>query len=130
MHRGLVLIFAIALSTLLMAAKAAPSSTLDGYWKGAGIISATSGTDRVQCRVRCKRSGGASFSFSATCTTEAGRYELSGQVRSAGGGRYTGTVHTASSKESGRIQLSQSGKRLSVTATGGGGSAQLTLSKL
>jgi hypothetical protein len=128
MHRGLVLIFAIALSTLLMAA--APSSTLDGYWKGAGIISATSGTDRVQCRVRCKRSGGASFSFSATCTTEAGRYELSGQVRSAGGGLYTGTVHTASSKESGRIRLSQSGKRLSVTATGGGGSAQLILSKL
>jgi len=40
MHRGLVLIFAVALSTLLVAAKAAPSSTLEGYWKGAGIISA------------------------------------------------------------------------------------------
>jgi hypothetical protein len=34
MHRGLALIITIALSTLLIAAKAAPSSTLEGYWKG------------------------------------------------------------------------------------------------
>jgi len=130
MRHGLFLISAIALSTLLMAAKAAPSSSLEGYWKGSGTISASSGTDRVQCRARCKRSGGTSFSFSATCTTEAGRYMLSGNVTSAGGGRYTGTVHAGESKDSGRVQLSQSGRHLSVTASGGGGSARLTLSKL
>jgi hypothetical protein len=84
----------------------------------------------VQCRARCKGSGGTSFSFSATCTTEAGRYELAGHVTRAGGGHYAGTVHSGESKDSGRIQLSQSGKSLSVTASGGGGSARLTLSKL
>lgn len=130
MRHGLFLISAIALSMLLMAAKVAPPSSLEGYWKGPGTISAKSGTDRVLCRVRCKRSGGASFSFSAICTTEAGRYELSGQVTSAGGGRYIGTVHAGDSKQGGRVQISQSGKRLSVTASGSGGSARLTLSKL
>jgi hypothetical protein len=64
MRHGLFLISAIALSTLLMAAKAAPPSSLEGYWKASGTISA------------------------------------------------------------------KSGKRLSVTATGAGGSARLTLSKL
>jgi hypothetical protein len=130
MRHGLFLISAITLSTLLMAAKAAPPSSLEGYWKGSGTISAKSGTDRVLCRARCKKSGGTSFSFSATCTTEAGRYELSGHVTSAGGGRYTGTVHSGESKGSCRVQLSQSGRRLSVIATGGGGAASLTLSKL
>lgn len=129
MRHGLLIISAIALSMLLVAAKAAPPSSLEGYWKGSGTISAKSGTDKVQCRVRCKRSGGTSFSFSATCTTEAGRYELSGHVTSAGGGRYTGTVQAGDAKGSGRVQLSQSGKRLSVTATGSGGSARLTLSR-
>jgi len=78
MHRGLALIITIALSTLLIAAGAAPSSTLEGYWKGSGTISAKSGTDRVQCRVICRRSGGKVFSFRATCTTESGHYALSG----------------------------------------------------
>jgi hypothetical protein len=130
MRHGLIVSLVIGLTTLLIAAKATPPSSLEGYWKGSGTISASSGTDQVQCRARCKRSGGTSFSFSATCTTEAGRYELSGQVTSAGGGRYTGTVHAGDAKESGRVQLSQNGRHLSVTASGGGGSATLTLSKL
>lgn len=130
MRHNLLLVSAVALSTLLMAAKAAPSSSLEGYWKGAGTISAKSGTDRVQCRVSCRRSGGKSFSFSATCTTEAGRYTLSGHVTSVGGGRYTGAVSAGGSKESGRVQLIQRGRSLSVSATGGGGSARLNLSKL
>jgi hypothetical protein len=129
MHHRLILIAVIALSTLLMGAKAAPRSSLEGYWKGSGTISAKSGTDRVLCRASVRRSGGASFSFSATCTTESGRYQLSGTVRSAGGGRYSGTVQ-AGGKGGGRVQISQSGKRASVTATGGGGSARLSLSKL
>jgi hypothetical protein len=131
MRHNLFLIAAIALSTLLMAAKAAPSPSLEGYWKGSGTISAKSGTDRVQCRVSFRRSGGkSSFSFSATCTTEAGRYALSGHVTSVGGGRYTGTVSAGGSKESGRVQLIQRGRSLSVSASGGGGSARVNLSKL
>jgi hypothetical protein len=129
MRHSLLLVSAIALSTLLVAAKAVPSS-LEGYWKGSGTISAKSGTDRVQCRVSCRRSGGKSFSFSATCTTEAGRYTLSGHVTSVGGGRYTGTVSAGGSKESGRVQLIQRGRSLSVSAIGGGGSARVSLSKL
>jgi hypothetical protein len=131
MHRGLVLISAIALSTPLIAAKAIPPSSLEGYWKGSGTISAKSGTDRVLCRVRCKRSGATSFSLSATCNTEAGRYELSGHVTNAGGGRYTGTVLGGEGGEgSGGVRLIQHGKQLSVTASSQRGSARLTLSKL
>jgi hypothetical protein len=129
MHRGLALIITIALSTLLIAAKAAPSSTLEGYWKGSGTISAKSGTDRVQYRVNCRRSGGKEFSFRATCTTESGHYALSGTVTGAGGGRYAGTVHAEGAKQSGRVQLVQSRNRLPVTASGGG-SARLALSQL
>ena len=129
MRHGLLIISAIALSALLVAAKAVPTSSLEGYWKGSGTISAKSGTDNVRCRVRVKKSGGATFSFSATCATESGRYELSGQVRSTGGGRYAGTVQAGNAKGGGRVQLSQSGRRLSVTASGSGGSARLSLSK-
>ena len=128
MRHGLLIISAIALSALLVAAKAVPTSSLEGYWKGSGTIRAKSGTDNVRCRVRVKKSGGATFSFSATCATESGRYELSGQVRGTGG-RYTGTVQAGNAKGGGRIQLSQSGRRLSVTASGSGGSARLSLSK-
>ena len=110
-----------------MAAKADPSFSFEGYWKGSGTISAKSGNDRGWNAACCGRSAGKSFSFSATRTTEAGRYKLSGHV-SVGGRRYTGMVSVGGSKESGRVQLIQRGRSLSVSATGGGGSARVNLS--
>jgi hypothetical protein len=64
MRHGFALISIAAISALLAAAApAAPS--LEGYWKGSGIVSHKGAEDRVECRVHYTRAGGKSFSYTA-----------------------------------------------------------------
>ena len=58
--------------------------------------------DRVECRVRYMRAGDRSFSYTATCATESGKYDLTGSVTNTSGSRYSGTVVGGS--EGGRRQ--------------------------
>jgi len=91
MRHGFALISIAAISALLAAAApAAPS--LEGYWKGSGIVSHKSAEDRVECRVHYTRAGGKSFSYTATCAMESGKYDLTGSVTNTSGNRYSGTV--------------------------------------
>jgi len=119
---------AVAVSAVLTPAQAAPA-TLEGAWRGSGIVSYKRGADPLTCRVRYARSAGKSFTVSATCATDTGRYELSGSVASAGGNRYTGTVHGTQQSQSGTVSLSLHGNSQSVTVTSRRGSARLTLSR-
>ena len=131
MRHGFALILIAAISTLLIAAApAAPS--LEGYWKGSGIVSHKGADDRVQCRVRYTRAGGKSFNYTATCAMESGKYDLTGSVTNTSGGLYSGTVVGGSegSRETGRVSLIQRGKSLSVSVTSRSGSARMTLFKL
>jgi hypothetical protein len=50
-------------------------------------------------------------------------------VTSVGGNRYTGWVSNPQFNERGNVLLSQRGSRLSVTVSGGRGTANLTLSR-
>jgi hypothetical protein len=68
---ALILTTIVAISALLTAAKE-PAPSLEGYWKGSGIVSHKGANDRVACRVRYKRAGDRSFSYTATCATESG----------------------------------------------------------
>lgn len=123
----------LAVSALLFGAsfdtaEAAPG--LEGYWSGAGTISYKGGSDQVRCRVRYTKAGGASYSYKSTCATENGRYEVNGQVSSAGSNRYTGSATSPDYQgQAGRVLLIQSGNRLSVTVTSGQGSAKLSFSR-
>src|SRR6478672_9391145 len=108
----------VALSTLALAA-----TSIEGSWIGSGTVSHRSNVDRVQCRVRYKKSS----ETSSVCTTENGRYEISGHVTNIGGNRYQGTV--TSGNETGRVIIVHRGDQQSVTVTSPSGSATLTLSR-
>ena len=131
MRHSFALISIAAISVLLIAAKA-PASSLEGYWKGSGIVSHKGANDRVQCRVRYTRAGDRSFSYTANCATESGKYDLTGSVINTSGSRYSGTVIGGGQqgRETGRVFLIQRGKYLSVSVTSRRGSARITLIKL
>jgi hypothetical protein len=128
---ALILTTILAISALLTAAKE-PAPSLEGYWKGSGIVSHKGANDRVECRVRYTRAGGGSFSYTATCAMESGKYDLTGSVTNTSSSRYSGTVVGGSegSRETGRVSLIQRGKALSVSVTSRSGSARMTLFKL
>jgi hypothetical protein len=121
---------AFALNTPLEAKQAAAAVSLEGVWKGSGIVRYSGKADAVVCRVRYKKVTAKSFDYTATCAITDAKYELTGRVVSTGGGRYAGTVPSEQGKETGRVRLIQSGKRLSISVTGARGSASLTLGKL
>ena len=112
----------VALSTLAVAA-----TSIEGTWIGSGTVSRGANVDRVQCRVRYTKSSENSYATSSVCTTENGRYEISGHVTRIGGNRYQGTV--TSGNETGRVTMVHSGDRQSVTVTSPSGSAKVTLSR-
>ena len=118
---------------LLMLTCVAPSilavavTSIEGSWIGSGTVSRGANVDRVQCRVRYTKSSEKTYATSSVCTTENGRYEISGHVTNIGGNRYQGTV--MSGKETGRVIMVHSGDRQSVTVTSPSGSAKITLSR-
>ena len=112
----------IVLGAVLAPALAAPA-TLAGSWHGSGTISSRNNTDAVQCHARFTKVAGASFDISSQCTTDTGRYDISGRVDASGGNRYSGWVE--SNGERGNVVIVQSGNLLSVSVTGGRGSGRL-----
>ncbi len=131
MRHSFALISIAAISTLLTAANA-PAPSLEGYWKGSGIVSHKGADDRVECRVRYKRASDRSFSYTATCAMESGKYDLTGSVTNTSGSRYSGTVVGGSEgeRETGHVLLIQSGHYLTVSVTSRSRSARMTLAKL
>jgi hypothetical protein len=116
----------IALVATITAAHAAPA-TLEGSWRGTGIVTYARGADRVDCRVRYTRGGAGRYLVTSHCATESGSYDLSGAVVSVGGNRYTGFV--GSGGQRGRVALVQRGDRLEVTVTSRRGTARLSLTR-
>ena len=131
MHHGLALISIGAVSALLIAA--APTAvSLEGYWRGSGIISYSGGSDHAECGVRYTRASGRRFSYTATCSTESGKYDLKGIVTNTSSNGYSGTVVGSGKQgeETGHVFLTQFGKHLSLIATSKRGSARMTLAEL
>jgi hypothetical protein len=124
--RSAAILSFIFLAVALSSAQAEPAS-IEGWWRGSGIVTYGNGADNVQCRVRYTRLTAKSFAVSSQCTTESGRYELAGRVVNVGGSRYTGWVQSTQGNQNGRVSVVQHGNRLSVTVTSrqGIGSADL-----
>ena len=123
--RHILIVSLIALSAALTPALAACS--LQGQWRGSGVVSHRNSTDRVSCRVSFQRLSNTSFSVSSQCATETGRYDVSGRVV-GGGNRYSGPVQGQG--VNGTAVIVQQGNRLSVTVTSRRGSVKLSLSRL
>ena len=101
----------------LTAAEAAPAS-IAGSWSGTGTVGYRGSVDKVRCHARFTKTSAKSYAVSSVCTTANGRYEITGNVTSTGGGRYRGTV--MSGKVSGRVVLFNRGTHLSVSVTSRG----------
>ena len=117
-----LMLICVALSTPAVAA-----TSIEGSWIGSGTVSRGGNVDRVQCRVRYTKSSENSYASSSVCTTENGRYDVSGHVTNIGGNRYQGTV--TSGNETGKVIMVHRGNQQSVTVTSPNGSAKLTLSR-
>ena len=117
-----LMLICVALSTPAVAA-----ASIEGSWIGSGTVSRGGNVDRVQCRVRYTKSSENSYASSSVCTTENGRYDVSGHVTNIGGNRYQGTV--TSGNETGKVIMVHRGNQQSVTVTSPNGSAKLTLSR-
>jgi hypothetical protein len=75
--RSVVILSLVFLAVALSSAQAEPAS-IEGWWRGSGIVTYGNGADNVQCRVRYMRLTAKSFAVSSQCATESGRYELTG----------------------------------------------------
>ncbi|MEZ5853919.1 MAG: hypothetical protein R3D67_03930 [Hyphomicrobiaceae bacterium] len=109
---------------------AAESPSLEGSWSGGGRIIFPSGeSERARCRARFQRQGGESFGMSAVCATASARVQQSAQITRISGNRYRGEFHNQEYGLSGSIRIVVNGDSIDASLSGGGGSAQLSLSR-
>lgn len=102
---------------------------LVGTWNGGGKIIMPSGdTERARCRAQFRQSG-RTVQMSATCATASIRVMQTADLGWVGGNRYTGQFFNAEYGVSGSIIITVHGKRLVATLNGGGGAAQLVLTR-
>ena len=104
------------------------ASSLQGQWRGSGVVTHRKAKNAVQCRVSFQRLSNTAFSVSSQCSSETGRYEVKGRVVASGSNRYSGSVQGEG--VTGTVVIIQHGNRLSVTVGSGRGSASLSLSRL
>jgi hypothetical protein len=120
--RYIVGLLSLMLTCVALSPPAVAATSIEGSWIGSGTVSRRGNVDRVQCRVRYTKSSEKSYATSSVCTTEHGRYEISGHVTNIGGNRYQGTVTSGN-------EMVHRGNQQSVTVTSPSGSAKLTLSR-
>ena len=125
--RYIVGLLSLMLTCLALSTPAVAATSIESSWIGSGTVSRGANVDRVQCHVRYTKSSENGYATSSVCTTENGRYEISGHVKNIGGDRYQGTV--TSGNETGRVIMVHHADQQSVTVTSPSGSAKLTLSR-
>jgi hypothetical protein len=125
MRQAVLILSAIAIALALTPVLAAAS--IEGTWRGSGIVSYRGGADKLRCRVTYTRVSAKSFAVSSQCATETGRYDVTGRVVSSGANRYFGLVQGQG--QGGKVVIVQHGNRLSVTVTSRRGSAKLNLTR-
>jgi hypothetical protein len=105
-------------------------ASLEGSWSGGGRIVFPSGeTERARCRASFHRRGGSSYGMSATCATASARVQQSAHITHVSGNRYHGEFFNQEHGVAGSIRITVSGNRLNASLSGGGGSAEIALSR-
>jgi hypothetical protein len=119
------------IATLIAAAfaltPALAASSLQGQWRGSGVVTYRQSKDPVRCRVSFQRLSATAFSLSSQCSAENRNYDVKGRVVAAGNDRYSGRVEGDGT--SGAVVIVQRGNRLSVSVTSERGAASLSLSR-
>ena len=118
----IILILSLVVAAMAFAPMPASAVTsLEGSWRGSGIVKYKNSADKLRCRVHFSRVSAKAFGVSSDCATETGRYAASGRVVASGSNRYFGVT--------GKVVIVQHGRSLSVSVTSRRGSAKLSLSR-
>jgi hypothetical protein len=102
---------------------------LSGSWSGGGWVSFSSGSkEKARCHARYS-GGGGSYNVTATCATASGKASQTATVYKTGGNSYKGSFVNSQYNVRGSIRVVVHGKSQSVSLSGDGASAQLSLSR-
>ncbi len=108
---------------------AAEPGGLSGSWSGGGWVSFSSGSkEKARCHARYS-GGGGSYNVTATCATASGKASQTATVYKTGGNSYKGSFVNSQYNMRGSIRVVVHGKSQSVSLSGDGASAQLSLSR-
>src|SRR5262245_15094910 len=121
-------LIATLIAVIFALTSALAASSLQGQWRGSGVVTHRKAKTVVSCRVSFYKLSATAFSLSSQCSAEARSYDVKGRVVASGSNRYSGPVEGQG--VTGTAVIVQHGNRLSVTVTSGRGSAALNLSKL
>jgi hypothetical protein len=126
---GVLAITAMGVVALVGPSEAEPGSGLAGSWSGGGWVSFASGSkERARCHARYT-GGGSTYKVTATCATSSGKASQTATVYKVGGSSYRGSFHNAEFNVRGTIRVVLKGKRQTVSLSGDGASASLSLTR-
>ena len=125
---GMLAIAALPILGFVGPSEAEPGG-LSGSWSGGGWVSFASGSkEKARCHARYT-GGGGSYNVTATCATASGKASQSATVYKTGGNSYRGSFVNSQYNIRGSIRVVVHGKSQSVSLSGDGASAQLSLSR-
>ena len=108
---------------------AASEPGLDGHWSGGGKVRFPSGaTENARCRANFRQRGGG-VHMVAVCATSSARIEQTAELSRVGAGRFAGEFENSEYSISGSIRITTNGQTLHAVLNGGGGSADIHLSR-
>jgi hypothetical protein len=103
--------------------------SLAGSWSGGGWVSFASGSrEKARCRAHYS-GGGSSYTVSATCATASGKASQTATVYKVTANRYRGSFYNSDFNVRGSIRVVVHGRSQSVSLSGDGASASLSLSR-
>lgn len=122
---------AVATAAMFTVPALAEPGDLSGAWSGSGaVIYNTGAKEKARCRATFSHSGGTAYSMSATCATASGKVVQSASLRKVGGNSYSGRFKNPEYNVEGTIRVTVGGNSLSVSTTGDGASASLSMHRL
>jgi hypothetical protein len=125
---GMLSLAALPVIGLVGPSEAEPGG-LAGSWSGGGWVSFASGSkEKARCHARYT-GGGGSYSVTATCATASGKASQTATIYKVSGSSYKGSFVNSQYNVRGSIRVVVHGKSQSVSLSGDGASAQLSLSR-
>ncbi len=120
-------LIATLIASVFALTPALAASSLQGQWRGSGVVTHRKAKTPVRCRVSFYKLSATAFSLSSQCSAETRSYDVKGRVVASGSDRYSGRVEGDGA--SGAVVIVQRGNRLSVSVTSERGAAMLSLSR-
>ncbi len=126
---GFIAIAALPVLAVVGPSAADPAPGLSGSWSGGGWVSFANGNkEKARCRAQYTGGGGA-YTVTATCATASGKASQTAKVYKVSGTSYKGSFFNSEYNVRGNIRVNVNGNSQSVSLSGDGTSAQLSLSR-